>query len=281
MKKENQTDASVRSGTDSLKMECRALWYELIHTRILLRVSLLYMLLLCALTLIISMELEDEGLAKTASNMMVENPDIIYVFSNLVIGLLVGSIAGGDLKDKVANYELMAGHSRKNVFLSRSLVATLFSAAVLTVAGFATVLFATIVYGFGDAITPGGLAVRLGLMFFPYLRIAAFLTLVAFAARGKYLPMVFGMLYTYLVMILETVGGSNDYATGYFSLRHVMDFTTWQTYNISPVKGIVEYYAYDASVSASLAVETIGISLLMTAVYLMIGYALFRRDDLN
>lgn len=281
MKKEDQTDGCVRSGTDSLKMECRALWYELTHTRILLRASLLYVLLLCALTLIISMELEDEGIAKTASNMMVQNPDIIYVFSNLLIGLLVGSVAGGDLKDRVANYELMAGHSRKTVFLSRSLAAVLFSAVVLTAAGFAAVLFASVVYGFGDAVTQGGLALRLGLLFFPYLRIAAFLTLVAFAARGKYLPMVFGMLYTYLVMILETVGSASAYATGYFSLRHVMDFTVWKTYNISPVKGIVEYSAYDASVSASLALETIGISLLMTAVYLLTGYALFRRDDLN
>ena len=50
---------------------------------------------------------------------------------------------------------------------------------------------------------------------------------------------------------------------------------------MDPAQGIVNYSSYSSGLTSELVVGTIAVSLIMTAFYLFMGYALFRRDELK
>ena len=79
----------------------------------------------------------------------------------------------------------------------------------------------------------------------------------------------------------ETFQHSKTVFVSLFNMILLTQYQGWSNYNLDPVLGVVRYYAYDSGVTREMVAGTIVASLLMTIFYLFMGYALFRRDELN
>ena len=77
------------------------------------------------------------------------------------------------------------------------------------------------------------------------------------------------------------VSDHDNLLTANFNLNLLADYDGWSVYNLSSTDGIVNYACYDSSLSSGAIVGTILVSVIVMVVYLIIGYGLFRRDDLN
>ena len=77
------------------------------------------------------------------------------------------------------------------------------------------------------------------------------------------------------------VSNHDNLLTANFNLNLLADYDGWSVYNLSSTDGIVKYACYDSSLSSEMVVGTILVSVIVMVVYLIIGYGLFRRDDLN
>ena len=139
-----------------------------------------------------------------------------------------------------------------------------------------------IVDGWGGALVLSDVIIRILLLFFPMLRLAAFLALITFLAKNQYVMMASGFVIMMGCSLLQTViTDSKNIFISIFNMALLLSFDSWSIYNLDPVKGLVTYNSYVSTVTPELVIGTITASLVMTAFYLFMGYALFRRDDLS
>ena len=72
-----------------------------------------------------------------------------------------------------------------------------------------------------------------------------------------------------------------SYFSSISNLELLTAYEGWSIYNLDPAKGVVEYVAYDSSIDSKMVIGTIAVSLVMTAFYLILSYAVFRHDDID
>lgn len=262
-----------------MKNIMKSILYEVLHSKLLIRIYLLF-ILVQALVGILNINTGSQ--VPTVSNMVADGGLIAYEFPLFVLALIVGTIVGEDYRDKVANYEVMSGHSRKSIFLARSLMATFLAAFACSVLTFIPMLAGSVFADWGNTLVMRDVVIRYLLMFFPFLRLAAFLTVLTFIIKNNYVVMAvgFGMIFVNS-FISEMMKNSKGFFISLFNLKLLTSYDGWNIYNVDPQAGVVNYSSYISSVSTKLVIGTIAVSLLMTAFYLFMGYALFRRDDLN
>ena len=263
-----------------MKNIMKSILYEVLHSKLLIRIYLLFILVQAFIGILNLDAFHPEQ--PTVSNMLADGGYIAYEFPLFVLALIVGTMVGEDYRDKVANYEVMSGHSRKSIFLARSLMATFIAAFACSVLAFIPMLAGSVFADWGNTLVLKDVVIRYLLMFFPFLRLAAFLTVLTFIIKNNYLVMAvgFGMMFVNS-MLSEMLKNNENFFISMFNLKLLTCFDGWNIYNVDPQSGVVYYNSFISSVSPKLVIGTIAVSLLMTAFYLFMGYALFRRDDLN
>lgn len=218
-----------------------------------------------------------------AGRLIADAPSVLWLFQYLIIAIVVGTVSAGDFKDKDLYYEIMSGHSRVDIFLSRAIPSTVLSALLAVLLSAVPVISNCIVFGWGDVIEVKGAVIRIALCFFPFLRLASFYTLTAFLSKNRMVVTALGYMAMICCIFLQNVitGSQSAFLLSSFNLQKLMDYGTWSIYNLDPTGGIVMYTAYDSSISKSMAAGTIMISVLVSAVYLLAGYGFFCKNDLD
>ena len=262
-----------------MKNIMKSILYEVVHAKILIRIYLIFMVIQAFLGIL---NVNTGSGDPTVSNMLADGGVITYEFPMLVLALIVGTIVGEDYRDKVANYEVMSGHSRISIFLSRSLMAILLAAFACTVLVFLPLLSGFMVADWGNTLELKCVIFRYLLMFFPFLRLAAFFAVITYIVKNNHVMIAvgFGVMFA-ASLLIEMLSNSNNFFISLFNFKLLTSYDGWSIYNVDPQVGIVEYNSYISSLSPNLIMGTIGASLLMTAFYLFMGYSIFRRDDLN
>lgn len=265
-----------------MKNVMKSIWYEIFH-----RKTPVITFLAFALTMIVM------GFSSTAdatfgftkggvSDMLAAHPWMPYEFPVIFLSIFVGSVCCDDYKDKVANYEILSGHSRKSIFLARSLTAILVGTLLTMFLSFLPLVTGYVLAGWGSRLALGDMLLRYFLLGLPYLRLAAFLTVIAFLCKNPYVMIGIGsVLSLSLGAFSEMFQHSKTVFVSLFNMILLTQYQGWSNYNLDPVLGVVRYYAYDSVVTREMVAGTIVASLLMTTFYLFMGYALFRRDELN
>ena len=254
--------------------------YEITRSRLLI---LLFFLLAGVNTLITVLNIAENTFKEaTTSAMLSEAQSDTFIFAEFFVISAVGIICGSDFKDKVANYEILNGHSRINVYLARSLFSIILAAILGTILSFVPLISGNIIFGFGARLELKDVILRTALYIFPYLRVAAFTVILIFIIKNQYAVM--GIAYG--IVTINTIFSSTsinheNLLTANFNLNLLADYEGWSVYNISKTEGIVNYASYNSSLPYWAVAGTILISLAVMTVYLVIGYGLFRRDDLN
>ena len=246
----------------------KSIWYEIIRSKLLINIYLLFVVIMGLIAVLNINTGEKAG----ASGMITSSPEITYEFPIFILALFVGVICGSDYKDKVGNYEILSGHSRISIFLARSLMGIFVGAVFSTLLCFIPIIAGTIIGGWGNAVAMNDVIIRH----------AAFFALLTFLIKNQYIMMAFGWVVSMSPTILNGMlaKGNNVYIS-IFNMGLLNSYDGWKIYNVDPVDGIVNYNSYISTVTSGMVIGTVAASLLMVGFYLFMGYALFRRDELN
>ena len=265
-----------------MKSIMKSIWYEIVHAKTLLFAFGGFVLFMAITGFSAAADATEGFTAGGASDVLAGHPWLPYEFPLLFLAMVVGYVCCEDQKDKVANYEILSGHSRKSIFFSRGLMAVLLGAVLTMILSFLPMLISLAVSGWGNKLGLMDVIVRQLLMLFPFLRLAAFLVVVAYLVKNPYVMIAIGIVICMSMAILgDMFRYSKSVFVSLFNLLLLSDYQSWSTYNVDPSIGVVRYYTYQSAVSPSLVIGTIAASLVMTAFYLFMGYALFRRDEMN
>ena len=253
--------------------------YQLGRSFSILRICILMLLAMGGMGVLLTATSESE---KTASAMIATANGVLWLFQIMMVGILVAFLCAEDFHEKDLNYELMCGHSRLEIYFARAFLSVLITPLAARILSFAPAIAATAVFGWGDTFPPSDAILRLALFAFPYIRFAAFFSMTAFLTRNRSITIILSFASMVLATIL--VNEATDkagYALSLFNLMKLSDFGGFSLYNVVPGVGVVEYTAKVCTTEPELIYGTIVVSLAMTAVYLLAGYAFFRRDDLD
>lgn len=210
---------------------------------------------------------------------VVGNASQIVLFCMMFAGIAAGQICGVDFTDKTANYELMSGHMRRQVYFGRAVLSILANVTGVLVLSAFPVLIAVCQYGWGTAMDLKGVIFRWLLLAFPVFRITCEMIFLTFLVKNPYVTMFFGFITSMGGMMLtEMFAGNDTVLLGIFSIKKLCSFASWSSYSIVDGHSLV---VYNASLAAGDVLRTVFGSLAAGAIFLTIGYIYFQRDDLN
>ena len=252
-------------------------------------VHILGVLLLAASTIMLFMNnavSDDTGSVPTATEIIPETVPLIMSLAMFGTTFVASIIAGDDFLDKTINNELIAGRRRYTSYFGRAIpvmiAGPLISIALCTLP---YVIYGA-VNGFGDTLPVGNLILRVAVGIFPLIRLSAFCVMVLFLFRNPIGAVMTNMAMPMMGM-MTVVGGSSFpflkasseklWLVSPINFVSLGKIESWYTYDLE----LETYYTYSTAIPASDIVLTIISSVVMTAVYLIIGYHYFHVDDLE
>lgn len=200
----------------------------------------------------------------------------------MVLVILVSRICGWDAGDKTMNYEVMAGHSRAEVYFGRVITSIIWGLGsgiamlVIPVLGF------TMINGWGDNMNPGDAAVRCVLFLFPMLRLICEFAMLAFLLRDCYKAMLIGWSFfaVSMVGIMIYEGLADTVLTVQLVITNMREIIGFGNYKIEYIGG-EDTPVYVTGIDTSLVMGTTLVSLLVAGACLAVGYAVFKKQDMN
>lgn len=205
---------------------------------------------------------------------------MLYLFP--VLGF-TSRICGWDFNDKTINYEVLAGHKRSDIFLSRTLVTFLWvfvGALAMTILPIGVI---TIIYGWGVNMSFGAALARFALCFLVLLRTTCCFICMTFLARNCFITLIFGYLLYEVEMMAYTLVNEltkNIEITWQLAASNLMELLDFSNYELGYVDG-EDVVHFITDMEPSFLIGTIVISLVLSAVYLLLGYTVFRRSDIR
>lgn len=244
------------------------------------REKLPYMIFLLVIALLAIMifnsmdEYENFGEAIAELGYMLPQMSLLFLF------VTVGCICGIDFIDQTSNYELMSGHTRVEMYMARVVLSVIIGPVGCLLICFACIGLGSGIFGFGDAVSLSGVLFRYLLMIFPLIRIACEVVFLSFVIRNAYL--IYGIGIMYVLFLSELILGFSKVADGFFlgmtNLIRLGNFKSFSTY--SPVT-LEKYVIYDTSISRGDVLGTVGMSLIVGILFLVLGYRFFATDDIQ
>jgi hypothetical protein len=139
-----------------------------------------------------------------------------------------------------------------------------------------------IMFGWGDILDPAYAMLRFLLIFLPYIRLSSFMVLIVYMTKSPYPVMVVGLFYKGgMALLTSLMKSTGAYVCANSNIQALISFGKRSTYTLTMAKGIEAISAYDALPDKGLIPATIGVSFLLSFVFLMLAYGVFRRDDLR
>jgi ABC-type transport system involved in multi-copper enzyme maturation permease subunit len=218
----------------------------------------------------------------TGSEFVLTLSSSIEVILPIAVLVLTARICGWDYADKTMNYEILAGHSRKQVYWGRvvsSVVTTLACCIVMTAVP--TILY-TIIGGWGASLDFGNVMLSFILSFFPLLRLISFFALLTFILKNGYVAMLVGwMLYGMQMIAITLILDLFDLKENVqFASINLMSLFKYDNATFKTVNG-KEVAVFASSLSGSLILQTIVVSIVVAVIYLLLGYRIFKHRDLS
>ncbi len=206
-------------------------------------------------------------------------------FASISAGLTVGMVSGADFTDKTINHELTSGRSRAVSFFGRAIPALIGAPLIALAVTAMPFLLYGMLFGFGDVVPVSEVIRRLLLMLFPNIRMTAFCLMTVFILKNPTASISFSTLVMPAFALAQVAEGSvpvigklsaHPFLLAPSGLSRLGKFDSWYTYDLS----LNQYFTYDPALPASTVWPIIVCAVIMTAVYLLIGYHFFHVDDM-
>lgn len=203
------------------------------------------------------------------------------VFPLLVV-LFVTRICGWDANDKTINYEILSGHVRKEVIFARVITSIGWCMATLLILFILPVTIITLIKGWGDNIAFSDFLIRFVVSLFPTLRLILFYVLLTFLLGNSFKALIIGFV-GFEGMILVPILLEEFLSVKLPCLLAVsnMGYVAGITNAAQQVVNGTEIYVYKAGLAGGDIVKTILISLLMSAVYLLLTMKYYEKKDVR
>lgn len=195
--------------------------------------------------------------------------------------LLATRICGWDYADKTMNYEILSGHSRRDVYWSRVISCLCWCMITTMLVCTLPVAVLTLINGWGEQMPLKGCLLRYVLLIFPVFRTICEYMLITFLTKSCYAGMVAGFIFTELTSVLGMILTEEKIleCTWHSSFTNITELFTFNM-EMGYIDGKdVEVFLTD--LDPSLAAGTIIASLVTGIACILIGYLVFRKSDVN
>ena len=208
---------------------------------------------------------------------------MIVNLSMFTIAIVTGIVCADDFTDKTANYELTSGRLRSESYAARAIVSVIISVLSALLMVFALIITSFVLYPRGCSLTNAALAQRVLLLIPVYIRISCFYVFLSYIFKRPIA--VVGICYAMITVlsIMMGMGGEGETAvegsvlTGMGSFKMICSFNEWYAYGLNTST----YHVYEPYVESGTAVQLVAVSLAAGALYLLLGYSFFHRDDIQ
>ena len=202
---------------------------------------------------------------------------MLSVFARASIMVISGFICAGDFPDRTIYNEISSGTLRREAFGGRALLA----ASVSVITAIATLLLpiaaGSLIFGWGDTVTVGSALKRVFLLSLPYFKLSCFAIMISFIFKQPYAAFLAVILVGFSGAFSQKFSSAAIYLVSDFNAGKLCAYSNYTTYGLNTEARFV----YDQSVDPKLILMTVVFSLVGGALYLLIGYHYFKKDDLN
>ena len=205
----------------------------------------------------------------------------LYMFQLLAqffMYIITAQACGADFVDKTCNYEIMSGHTRRDVYFGRAIptiiLGTLGTLLIIAVPIAAEVI---VLGGWGDKVSFTDMLCRFLLMAFPVARIICEFIMLTFLIKNPYIVMGISYVACIILGMNVSVGEKTMFILGMTNINAISVIDSWCSFGL----GGDEYYIYETAMSADFVVPTILASVIIGAAALYLGYVFFKNDDMH
>lgn len=192
--------------------------------------------------------------------------------------LFTAQACGVDFTDKTMNYEIMAGHTRCQVYFGR-VIPTLVIGTLVTLLLIAVPIAADVIImgGWGDKVSFTDMLLRYLLMAFPVARTICEFIFLTFIIKNPYIVM--GISYVACIVLGMNVPTTTDhcFVLGMTNINAITVINEWQSFGL----GGDLHYIYETGLSADFVIPTIIVSVIIGGIALLLGYTFFKNDDMH
>ena len=202
---------------------------------------------------------------------------VISMFVRTSILIITGCICAGDFPDKTINHEITSGTLRKDAFFGRAVLAIVLSEIIAIVTILLCLAIMSALYGWGDTVTLDSALKRVFLLVFPYFKYSCFAVMISFIVKQPYAAFLFVILAT--IVYTSVIRGSEIvvYLLSDVTAAKICTYNSYATYGLETEVRMI----YDQSIDTDLIAGAVIASLIIGALYLIIGYHYYNKDDLN
>lgn len=203
------------------------------------------------------------------------NENVMFPF--MFMGFLVGVVCAGGFGDKTANYDILCGYSRWQVFRAQSLVSMGISFASTFILNSLPVLVCLLVWGPGDHMAMRDLWIRYLMTSVVYVRFATILIFLSYAIRNVFISGLFGYFFMCMAEILPAAAGEMNAKSPILASNMFFQCQYIQAYYAMGV----EYSSgsFNASMDPQMILTIIISTILGGLVFLTFGYVIFKKYD--
>lgn len=199
----------------------------------------------------------------------------------IFLALNTAYICCRDFSDKTANYEILMGHTRRDVYFGRYITVLISGIIGSFIIMLTPPLIASLVFGWGNDVSMSGVLFRYMLLIFPVIRIVSEMAFLSFAVRKTEYAMI-GCFMTYMVtnsmISMGLVHDSGSVLMASSNINGLLSIDTWAVYGMGSDS---THYMYDTGIAGGYIAKTVIFSLICSAVFSFIGYSFFRSDDIS
>ena len=204
------------------------------------------------------------------------------MFMGIIVLFFTARICGWDQADKTMNYEVLSGHSRAEVFFGRVIMSFIWVGCTAILGLALPILVSTIMNGWGVNVNFADGMLRFFLIIFPLCRMICEFILLTFLLKNCYIAMAIGyVLYgvsnVASLIFAEVTNYKLTTQLGYINLMNLLSFSNSRMEYIEGKDVLI----YDSSLSLSFIFGTIGVSLTIGFICLLLGYIYLRKQDIH
>lgn len=214
---------------------------------------------------------------KTGGEEVVWSMQMFMLLSQFFIYICTAQMCGADFVDKTCNYEIMSGHTRKQVFFGRVIPTVIMSTLGALIIIAVPLVFEVVYLGWGDKVNFGDMLLRFLLMAFPIARIVCEYIFLTFIIKNPYIVM--GISYVLCIALGMNIPVGQLYSPilGMTNLNGLCFIDYWVSYGM----GEDMYTIYETALPAGDIIGTIVVSLVFMAGSLFLSYMFFKNDDMH
>lgn len=245
-------------------------------------IAIITILIVPLFTLYLSGLLNPDSIQKLTPSLYFASQEMgtAFIFMSLGIIIFSSKLIAGDASDKTINYEFMAGHSRNRIFVGRTIAGFLWGAVLIWILMVLPLGYLTLIYGWGPETNCQEVLFRSCLVIFPIIRLCSLNIMLASVSRssGKGIALGFAVMMVVSLVcsfVQELLNIDITYPTGMTNAAFLLVSKNCRYEVINGVNTAI----YDTTITSEMIWKTIVVSLIFSAVYLIIAFVNFKKTD--